>query len=48
MNRLRRYLATRRLQRMVDEQRNSYETRRYRERREASKLGWQRRKGLTQ
>jgi hypothetical protein len=39
MNRLRRYLAARRLQRMVDEQRNSYETRRYRERRAAALKG---------
>jgi hypothetical protein len=44
--RIKRELAKRRLQALVDQQRNSYETRRYRERREASKLGWQRRKGL--
>lgn len=41
---LRNFLARRRLQRIVERNLQSYETRDYAKRRQASKLGWQRRK----
>jgi hypothetical protein len=41
---LRTYIAKRKLQRMVEQRREAYETRRFRERREAAKRGWQRRR----
>lgn len=43
---IRQHLAVRRLSKIVRKQRDSYETRRFRERRAAAKLGLSRKRGM--